>query len=214
MTEKEKKFIEKIYKSIEKYAPKYNIKVYSPIIAQAILESKWGCSKLAIEHNNFFGLKAGSQYKGSTVEYETKEEIKGKKITIKDSFRSYKTVDAGIKGYFDFINTTRYQNLKGITSPKQYIENIKSDGYATASNYVDCLMAIISGYCLTDYDPIQTKTAETKKTLDFSSSIKCCFDMIADDVIKHPELYGTAEVRKERLYKEVQIRINRIFAKK
>ena len=40
-------FIEQVAKFVQKYAVQYGIKVHSPIIAQAILESGWGNSKLA-----------------------------------------------------------------------------------------------------------------------------------------------------------------------
>ena len=50
-------FIVEISKCIQKHAPKYNIKVYSPIIAQAILESGCGTSELAVNAYNYFGLK-------------------------------------------------------------------------------------------------------------------------------------------------------------
>lgn len=46
-------FIEKIANLVKKYAPKYDICVYSPIIAQAILESGYGTSELAVKANNF-----------------------------------------------------------------------------------------------------------------------------------------------------------------
>ena len=49
-------FIVEISKCIQKHAPKYNIKVYSPIIAQAILESGCGTSELAVNAYNYFGL--------------------------------------------------------------------------------------------------------------------------------------------------------------
>ncbi len=209
MNSNQKEFIEKIYKSVAKYAPNYDIKVYSPIIAQAIIESKWGKSKLS-SYNNFFGLKAGKGYKGETIVFETKEEIDGKVKTIKDTFRSYKNIDAGIKGYFDFINTTRYKNLKGVTDPETYLLNIKKDGYATASNYVAVVLGIVAGYNLTIYDPANQKEIVN----DFDDSIKKCFDMIATDVIRHPSLYGNSEVRKERIYKEIQLRINKQFLKR
>lgn len=215
MTDTQIKFVEKIAKAVKKYAPKYGISVYSPIIAQAILESAWGKSKLA-ENNNFFGLKAGSSYKGATVTMQTSEEINGKRVTISDTFRAFKTVDAGVKGYFEFINTQRYENLKGVTDPETYLTNIKKDGYATASNYVASLMGVIAGYNLTSYDDKKTEAAPVKKeaVIDYDSSIKKCFDMIAGDIIKHPTLYGNAEVRKERIYKEIQIRVNRMMVKR
>lgn len=53
-------FIQKIAGYVQKYAYLYGIEVYSPIIAQAILESGWGESKLASKYHNYFGLKCGS----------------------------------------------------------------------------------------------------------------------------------------------------------
>ena len=50
-------FIKQIAGYVKKYAPSYNIKVYSPIIAQAILESAYGTSELAVNAHNYFGLK-------------------------------------------------------------------------------------------------------------------------------------------------------------
>ena len=50
-------FIEQIASYVQKYAPLYDIRVCSPIIAQAILESASGTSELAVNAHNYFGLK-------------------------------------------------------------------------------------------------------------------------------------------------------------
>ena len=57
MTTEQKNFIEKIAAAVNKYKDGYNIKVASPIIAQAIIESGWGESQLAAKYNKYFGLK-------------------------------------------------------------------------------------------------------------------------------------------------------------
>lgn len=54
-------FIEQVAKYVQKYPAQYGIKVHSPIIAQAILESGWGNSKLAARYHNYFGLKCGTK---------------------------------------------------------------------------------------------------------------------------------------------------------
>jgi N-acetylmuramoyl-L-alanine amidase len=64
----------------------------------------------------------------------------------------FATMEDGVKGYFDFINISNYANLKGVTDPRTYLENIKADGYATSLKYVDNLMAVIEKYNLTQYD--------------------------------------------------------------
>lgn len=37
---------------------------------------------------------------------------------IKDNFRVYDNMEEGVKGYFEFIQLSRYQNLRGITDPE------------------------------------------------------------------------------------------------
>lgn len=147
------KFVDDIAKYVKKYASSYGISVHSPIIAQAILESGWGKSKLATDYHNYFGMKCGTKWTGPSVNMTTQEEYEvGTLTTIKDNFRVYDSMEDGIKGYFEFIQLPRYENLKGITDPKTYLETIKADGYATSSTYVDSLMEIIKLYNLTSYD--------------------------------------------------------------
>ena len=146
-------FIKKIAGYVRKYAADYGIAVHSPIIAQAILESGWGESKLASAYHNYFGLKCGTKWKGRSVNMKTQEEYSpGTKTTITDNFRVYSNMDEGVKGYFEFIQLPRYQNLKGITDPKKYLQTIKDDGYATSSTYVADVFRCVEAYGLTEYD--------------------------------------------------------------
>lgn len=161
MTLEQQNFINSIYEALCKYAPTYNIKCYSAIIGQAILESGWGKSKLASSYHNYFGLKCGSYWKGKSVNMETFEEYNPGALTqITDNFRAFDDLDSGVKGYLDFINTSRYSNLKNVTSPQEYLQNIKNDGYATSSTYVDNVMNIVTSYNLTSYDNKISKTLE------------------------------------------------------
>lgn len=146
-------FIEQIAAYVKKYAASYGILVHSPIIAQAILESGWGKSKLAATYHNYFGLKCGTKWTGKSVNLTTQEEYEpGTLTTIKDNFRVYDNMEEGVKGYFEFIQLSRYQNLKGITDPRTYLETIKADGYATSSEYVENNMKLVEQYNLTQYD--------------------------------------------------------------
>lgn len=155
-------FIQQIAYYVQKYAPQYGIKVHSPIIAQAILESAWGESKLASVYHNYFGLTCGTGWTGKSVNMKTWEEYTpGTKTNITQNFRAYDSMADGVKGYFDFIQYPRYSNLKGVTDPKRYLELIKADGYATASNYVSAVYNIVTGYHLTEYD---TKAAPAPST--------------------------------------------------
>ena len=161
ITEKQQRFIEDIAKHVQKYARAYGILVHSPIIAQAILESGWGESKLASKYHNYFGLKCGSKWTGKSVNLTTQEEYQpGTLTTIKDNFRVYDSMEEGVKGYFEFIQLQRYQNLRGITDPKEYLQTIKNDEYATSSTYVEDNYRLITQYELTEYDKEDTTMTE------------------------------------------------------
>ena len=204
-------FIEKIADCVDKYAYLYGIEVHSPIIAQAILESGWGKSGLASKYHNYFGLKCGSSWKGKSVNMATKEEYKvGTLTNIRDNFRVYDSMEAGVKGYFEFINTKRYANLKGVTSPEEYVKRIKADGYATSSTYVDNIMRVIRDNKLTRFD--RKKVGEKMKKEDLTGKVlsgKEIIDILAKRVIKGD--YGTGDAREKKLgklYSLVQKRVN------
>ena len=148
-------FIACIAPLVQKYAPKYGVKVCSPIIAQAILESASGESSLGKKYNNFFGLKCGTLWTGPSVNLLTGEEYTvGQYTTITAAFRVYDNMEEGVKGYFEFLfrNRTRYNNLIGETDPYRYLEKIKADGYATSSQYVTNTYNVLKRYNLTRFD--------------------------------------------------------------
>lgn len=148
-----KQFIKEIAPIIQRYAKQYGYKVASPIIAQACIESAFGTSSLGKRYHNYFGMKCGSSWKGKSVNLATKEEYKpGTLTSIKANFRAYDSMDEGVNGYFVFISSKRYSNLKEATTPKEYLEMIKADGYATSSAYVNTNMSCINKYDLTKYD--------------------------------------------------------------
>lgn len=149
-------FIEQIAAYIKKYAPSYGIVVYSPIIAQAILESAYGTSELAVNACNFFGLKyREGRCKTCIGIYDkvgSEQNSDGSYTSSAMKWCKFEDMENGVIGYFDFTNISNYANLKGVTDPREYLENIKADGYATSLNYVDNLMSVIETWSLTDYD--------------------------------------------------------------
>ena len=169
-------FIEKIGAYVQKYAPAYGICVHSPIIAQAVLESARGTSELAVKANNYFGLK----YKpgrcptatGSYTKVGSEQKADGTYTSASMQWFAFPDMEACVRGYFDFINTPRYANLKGVTTPREYLQNIRADGYATSLKYVDNLMAVIREYNLTRFD-------EGKKVEGMSNSTLATYTRIS-----------------------------------
>ena len=172
MTKQE--FIEKIAKAVQEYAPQFGICIYSPIIAQAILESGWGTSELAQNANNFFGLKYREgrvpSAIGTYVKVGSEQNADGSYTSSTMTWCKFASLEDSVKGYMEFINIDRYANLKGVTNPLQYLQYIKNDGYATSLKYVDNLLNVISQNNLTQYDTIKEGDDNVSK------EIKVCLD--------------------------------------
>lgn len=165
-------FIEQIAALIKKYAPFYGIKVYSPIIAQAILESAYGTSELAVNACNYFGLKyREGRCKTCIGIYDkvgSEQNKDGSYTSSAMKWCKFEDMENGVIGYFDFTNISNYSNLKGVTDPREYLENIKADGYATSLNYVDNLMSVIENWSLTDYDEKEEKDMSNSSLVSYT----------------------------------------------
>lgn len=169
-------FIQEIAKYVKKYAPGFGIKVYSPIIAQACLESAYGTSFKA-KYNNYFGLKYRQNrvtcHSGYFRDGGSEQNADGSYRPISDDWYAFNSFENGVLGYFQFINIPNYANVKGITSPLEYLINIHNDHYASSLDYVEKNMNVIKKWNLTQYDPVQE---EDKK---FTNSSLISFTQIS-----------------------------------
>ena len=158
----QEQFIKEVAKYVQKYAPQYGIKVCSPIIAQAVLESASGTSELAVNAHNYFGLKyrAGRCPTANGIYHKigSEQNVDGSYTSSAMKWMRFPNLEAGIQGYFDFINISNYKSLKGVSDPETYLKNIKSAGYATSLDYVSKCMNVIKKYNLTQYDATNTTT--------------------------------------------------------
>ena len=152
---KQEDFILSIVPYISSWVEYYHYGVVSAICAQACLESGYGTSDKA-RHNNYFGLK----YKGNRVtcysevfEARSAEQLPdGTYVTIITNWYGFESINKGVQGYFQFIDSGRYDNAKKASDPRTYLQALKDAGYATSINYVDNCMKVIEKYNLTQYD--------------------------------------------------------------
>ncbi|BBF45090.1 phage lysin, endo-beta-N-acetylglucosaminidase [Lachnospiraceae bacterium KM106-2] len=149
LTKQQTGFIEKIGNAAVELYGKYKI-LPSLTIAQAILESAWGKKDMGCF--NYFGMKWHEGSKYGYVVVDTHEVYNGKRVAIKAKFLKFISVSQGIQGRFEFLDTKRYANLKGITDYKKACKTIKADGYATDPKYAESLIHIIENYNLDSYD--------------------------------------------------------------
>ena len=143
-------------KYIDQYAPIAvdNCKTYgipaSIILAQGILESGSGNSKLAKNANNHFGIKCHNDWQGGRFyqDDDAKDEC----------FRSYDNVRESFRDHALFLTTKkRYAFLFKLktTDYKGWAKGLKKAGYATNTKYPQLLIGIIETYELYRFDSMK-----------------------------------------------------------
>lgn len=130
-------YVEK-YKAIAiAHMERYGIPA-SITMAQGILESDCGNSKLARSSNNHFGIKCKKSWKGDRVYHD--DDAKG------ECFRAYPSVEASYQDHADFLDQSpRYDSLFAYPSNdyRSWARGLKAAGYATAPTYAEALIKII-----------------------------------------------------------------------
>ncbi|MBY4973932.1 glucosaminidase domain-containing protein [Streptococcus suis] len=155
MTSSQEEFFNKILPLAQQVSKNTGL-VTSVMLAQAILESAWGTSRLATEANNLFGIKSDALWKGDVLKVETKEFRDDKTITEEKLFRSYASIADSLIDYGTFFTSTpwRTQNYSKYVQSKDYqsaITNLQSSGYATDPVYGEKLKSLIERYKLDRY---------------------------------------------------------------
>lgn len=152
-------FINSMAILIKKYYTTFNFNNVSVPLAQSILESNFGKSELAINANNYFGLKHRENRCPSSIGVYIKEGSEqnpdGTYTNSTMTWEKFSNMEDSVKGYYEFLTNApngRYDNLKGVNSPEIYIRLIKDDGYATSNDYVEKILNIIDEYDLRKYD--------------------------------------------------------------
>ncbi|MBP2028437.1 cell wall-associated NlpC family hydrolase [Acetoanaerobium pronyense] len=150
-------FIDKLVPAAKRNHTEHNI-LPSLTIAQAILESNWGRSRLAVQGNNLFGIKADSRWTGKRISFPTQEFVNGKMITVQAYFRAYDSVSASIEDHGRFLLTQRYAKVRQSKNYKEAANEIWKAGYATDPKYPEKLISIIEKYKLYEYDQKEGET--------------------------------------------------------
>jgi hypothetical protein len=107
-------------------------------MAQALLESDSGNSRLATQGNNHFGIKCKSTWRGETIRHDDD--------APQECFRKYGSVEESFRDHSDFLNDSpRYQVLFTLdnTDYKAWARGLKECGYATNPQYAERLIALI-----------------------------------------------------------------------
>lgn len=117
-------------------------------LAQGLLESNVGESRLAVHNNNHFGMKCFSRTcrKGHCSNFTDDSH--------KDFFRKYKNVWESYRSHSMLLQSSRYKHLKKLKSTdyKGWAYGLKKAGYATDKNYAPKIIGLIEDLKLYQYD--------------------------------------------------------------
>jgi len=172
-------------------------------LAQGILESGMGDSRLATQGNNHFGIKCHIEWRGKRIYHDDDE--KG------ECFRVYKDPRTSYRDHSLFLTTrSRYDFLFDYKKHdyKAWAKGLKKAGYATDPKYPDKLISLIERYRLDRYD---LKKRKAKKVQEKTVTLA---DKKLHQVQKGDTLYSISkkyQVDLQLIVKENKIEDNTIF---
>ena len=139
------KYIER-FKNVAQYEHKKFGIPASITLAQGILESRSGLSRLTKRTNNHFGIKCfnGCNYRNSYMMADDKPN---------DRFKIYDTSWLSFRDHSNLLMTKRYKRCRQCGNDyKCWAKNLKRCGYATSKKYSQDLIKIIEDYKLYKFD--------------------------------------------------------------
>ncbi|KKF38875.1 flagellar biosynthesis protein FlgJ [Hafnia alvei] len=119
-------------------------------IAQGAIESAWGVKS---NGNVYFGVK-GKSPKGKSINFMTHENYGGLSIKIKDSFRSYDSLEQSADDFGRFLTVNKrfsaafsYPN-----EPEKFLHEVAKAGYATDPLYENKVLDVMRSTGIEEYD--------------------------------------------------------------
>jgi flagellum-specific peptidoglycan hydrolase FlgJ len=144
---KQEAYVNRFVDVAQKEMRKYGIPA-SITLAQGLIETNAGDSRLAKQNNNHFGMKCFSKKcgKGHCANFTDDSH--------KDFFRKYKSSWESYRAHSQLLMGKRYRHLKklGNENYKDWARGLKKAGYATDKRYAEKLINIIDELKLYQFD--------------------------------------------------------------
>ncbi|MDR1304276.1 MAG: glucosaminidase domain-containing protein [Verrucomicrobiales bacterium] len=147
----QRQFLEQVMPEAIRIQVQYGIPA-SVTISQAIYESRYGQSALAVQAHNYFGMKAFAEsWKGDSINMPTKDNG----IATRANFRVYRDMAAGFQGYADFLKEgDRYKSAFYTKSGKDFLARILAAGYCEEASYAPTIKIIMQRHNLEELDDL------------------------------------------------------------
>ena len=120
------------------------------LVGHSALESGWGRSEIrkadGTSSFNLFGIKAGKNWSGATVDATTTEYVDGQPQQVVERFRAYASYAEAFQDYANLLrDNSRYSGVIGSQDGTEFARRLQQAGYATDPMYADKLSRIING---------------------------------------------------------------------
>jgi len=143
-------FVDRIAAGAVEGARRYRIPA-SVSMAQAILESGWGRSSLALKANNLFGMK-GEGPAGS-LRVRTREFVNGREKWVEAAFQKFHSQAEAIAAHARLLGTSSYYaRARAVASDARAFAHALTGVYATAPNYGATLVRLMDELDLYRFD--------------------------------------------------------------
>jgi LysM repeat protein len=129
-------------------------------LAQGMIESDFGRSRLAREANNHFGIKCNNGWTGPTIRHNDDSK--------NECFRKYRIAEESFYDHSDFLRSvSRYSFLFDIDPAdyKEWARGLKKAGYATNPDYANMLIRKIEENNLWQFDQSDKSASPPPKTI-------------------------------------------------
>ena len=123
------------------------------LLGHAALESGWGKGEIRTADgspsHNLFGIKAGRNWKGATVDVTTTEYVDGAPRKMVQTFRAYASYAQAFQDYARLLqNSPRYAAVLKQSDGAGFAQGLQRAGYATDPQYAEKLTRILNGASL------------------------------------------------------------------
>ena len=120
------------------------------LLGHAALESGWGKAEIRTADgspsHNLFGIKAGRNWKGATVDVTTTEYVDGAPRKMVQTFRAYASYAQAFQDYARLLqNSPRYAAVLTQSDGAGFAQGLQRAGYATDPRYAEKLTGILNG---------------------------------------------------------------------
>ncbi len=122
------------------------------VLAQAALESGWGEKEIRAADGqasfNLFGIKAGRNWGGESVEAVTTEYRQGLAMKLTQRFRAYPDYTAAFTDYANLLRSRFGEAVKAGDDAAAFAKGLADAGYATDPGYAGKLRAVIASVAM------------------------------------------------------------------